>query len=112
MIFNTLFLMGPPAQGEAAANPLVALLPWVLIFVVIYFFMIRPQNKKAKEQKAFRESIGKGDRIVTIGGVHGKIVETDETTIIIEVEGQNRLKIERSAISAENTAVAYPVEKK
>ena len=45
MIFNTLFLMGPPAQGEGATNPLVALLPWVLIFVVIYFFMIRPQNK-------------------------------------------------------------------
>jgi preprotein translocase subunit YajC len=109
--FPSLLLMAPPAQGEAG-NPLVALLPWVLIFVVIYFFMIRPQNKKAKEQKAFRENIGKGDRIVTIGGVHGKIVETQETTVIIEVEGNTRLKIEKSAISAENTVAAYPVEKK
>ena len=99
--------------GQAPANAgtmqLILLGGMVLVF---YFFMIRPQNKKNKEQKAFRESIGKGDRIVTIGGVHGKIVETDETTVIIEVEGQNRLKIERSAISAENTAVAYPAEKK
>lgn len=105
-----IFLMGPPAGAEGG-NPLVGLLPWILIFGVIYFFMIRPQNKKAKDQKAFREAIQKGDRIVTIGGVHGKIVETQETTVIIEVEGQVRLKIERSAISHENTAVAYPKEK-
>lgn len=109
---SNLFLMAPPQGTEGAGNPLVALLPWVLIFVVIYFFMIRPQNKKAKEQKRFRESISKGDRIVTIGGVHGKIVEMGETTVIIEVEGQSRLKIEKTAISQENTFVAYPPEKK
>lgn len=104
-------LMAPPAQGEGS-NPLIGLLPWVLIFAVIYFFMIRPQQKKTKEQKLFRESLGKGDKIVTIGGVHGKIVEMDDTTVIIEVEGLNKLKIERSAISSENTAMAYPKEKK
>lgn len=104
--------MAPPQGTEGAGNPLVALLPWVLIFVVIYFFMIRPQNKKAKEQKLFRESIAKGDRIVTIGGVHGKIIELGETTAIIEVEGQSRLKIEKTAISQENTLIAYPPEKK
>lgn len=109
---NHLLLMAPPQGTEGAGNPLVALLPWVLIFVVIYFFMIRPQNKKAKEQKLFRESIAKGDRIVTIGGVHGKIVELGETTVIIEVEGQSRLKVEKSAISQENTLLAYPPEKK
>lgn len=109
---ENLFLMAPPQGTEGAGNPLVALLPWVLIFVVIYFFMIRPQNKKAKEQKLFRESIAKGDRIVTIGGVHGKIIELGETTAIIEVEGQSRLKIEKTAISQENTLIAYPPEKK
>jgi preprotein translocase subunit YajC len=109
---SNLFLMAPPQGTEGAGNPLVALLPWVLIFVVIYFFMIRPQNKKAKEQKLFRENIAKGDRIVTIGGVHGKIIELGETTAIIEVEGQSRLKIEKTAISQENTLVAYPPEKK
>lgn len=109
---SNLFLMAPPQGTAGAGNPLVALLPWVLIFVVIYFFMIRPQNKKAKEQKLFRENITKGDRIVTIGGVHGKIIELGETTAIIEVEGQSRLKIEKTAISQENTLVAYPPEKK
>lgn len=103
-------LMAAPTQGEGG-NPLIGLLPWVLIFAVIYFFMIRPQQKKTKEQKVFRDSLGKGDKIVTIGGVHGKIVDMEETTVMIEVEGLNRLKIERSAISSENTAIAYPKEK-
>jgi preprotein translocase subunit YajC len=102
--------MAPQAEG-GASNPWTALLPWLLIFVVIYFFMIRPQSKKAKEQKAFRENINKGDKIVTIGGIHAKILEVNDTTVIIEVEGQNKLKIEKSAISPENTLLAYPVEK-
>lgn len=102
--------MAPPADG-ANANPWTALLPWLLIFAVIYFFMIRPQSKKAKEQKSFRENISKGDKIVTIGGIHAKVAEIQDTTVIIEVEGQQRLKIEKSAISPENTLSAYPVEK-
>lgn len=79
-------------------------LPFILIMVVFYFFMIRPQMKKAKDQKKFREAIKKGDKIVTIGGIHGKIVEVNDSTFIIEVEGGNRLKIEKSAISMENSA--------
>jgi preprotein translocase subunit YajC len=74
-------------------------LPLILIVVVFYFFMIRPQQKKAKEQKKFREALKKGDKIVTIGGIHGKIVEVQETTFTIETEGQGRLRIERSAIA-------------
>jgi len=65
--------------------------------------MIRPQVKKQKAQAKFKESIGKGDKIITIGGVHGKILEVGETTFIIEVEGQNRLKIEKSAVSMESS---------
>ncbi len=74
-------------------------LPLILIIVVFYFFMIRPQLKKAKDQKKFRENIKKGDRIITIGGIHGKITDVNDTTFIIEVEGGNKLKIERSAVS-------------
>jgi preprotein translocase subunit YajC len=70
-----------------------------LIVVVFYFFMIRPQMKKSKDQKKFRENIAKGDKIVTIGGIHGKIVDVQETTFMIEVEGGQKLKIEKSAIS-------------
>ena len=65
--------------------------------------MIRPQLKKTKDQKKYREALKKGDRIITIGGIHGKIAEVNDTTFIIEVEGGNRLKVERNAISMENT---------
>ena len=74
-----------------------------LIFVVFWFFMIRPQVKKQKEQAKFKDSIGKGDKIVTIGGVHGKIIEVQDTTFIIEGEGGHRQKIEKSAVSMESS---------
>ena len=72
--------------------------------MVFYFFMIRPQMKKQKEQRKFRESLEKGTKVVTIGGIHGKIAEVKENTVIIEVEGGNRLKIEKSAIAKEFSA--------
>ena len=72
-----------------------------LIIVVFYFFMIRPQMKKTKEAKKFRESLKKGDKIVTIGGIHGKIVEdNNEATFVIETEGGGRLRIERIAVAS------------
>jgi len=71
----------------------------VLIIVVFYMFLIRPQSKRAKEERKFREALKKGDKIVTIAGIHGKVLELDETTAIIETEGQGKLKIEKSAIA-------------
>ncbi len=82
---------------------LESFLPLVLIMIVFYFFMIRPQMKKAKEAKKFRESLKKGDKVITIGGVHGKIVEFRDGAVIIESDGKTKLKIERSAISPEFT---------
>ena len=98
-----IILMAPQQDGKGGSGyePLFFL---VAIFAVFYFFMIRPQMKKTKEQKKFRESLEKGQKIVTIGGIHGRIVELQETTAIIEVEGQNRLKIEKSAIALDNSA--------
>ena len=61
--------------------------------------MIRPQQKKAKEEKKFREALNKGDKIVTIGGIHGKIVEVRDAAFIIETEGGGKLKIEKNAVS-------------
>ncbi len=75
-----------------------------LIMIVFYLFMIRPQMKKSKDQKKFREGIKKGEKIVTIGGIHGKIAEIKDATVLIDVEGGNRLKIEKSAISLESSA--------
>ena len=88
-----------------------SLLPLLLIIVVFYFFMIRPQMKKTKDEKKFREGIAKGDKIITIGGVHGKITEIQETTLIIEVEGGNKLKIEKSAVSMQASAALNVVPK-
>lgn len=95
-------LMASPG-GQGGGGGWEQLIPLVLIFVVFYFFMIRPQTKKAKEQKKYRESLAKGDKVVTIGGIHGKILEIDETTLILEMIDKTRIKVEKSAISMENT---------
>lgn len=70
----------------------------VLILVVFYFFMIRPQMKKQKELKKFREAMGVGDKVVTIGGIHGKILEVSESTILIATES-GKIRLDKSAVS-------------
>ena len=70
----------------------------VLILVVFYFFMIRPQMKKQKEQKKFRENLAPGDKVVTIGGIHGKILEINDTTVLLNSEG-SKIRFDKSAIS-------------
>ena len=78
----------------------------VLMFGILYFFMIRPQQKKAKDQKKFTEEIKKGDYVVTIGGVHGRIAELEDDTIIVEVERGARIRFSKSAVSMESTKAA------
>jgi preprotein translocase subunit YajC len=76
---------------------------WVGIFVVFYFFMIRPQQKKQKDQKNFIENLKKGDGVVTIGGLHGKVYALEGTTVIVEVDKGVKLTFEKTAISREAT---------
>lgn len=99
-----ILLMSQPEGGAKEGGGLQTLIMFGAIFLVFYLFMIRPQMKKQKEQKKFRESLDKGTKIVTIGGIHGKIVEMQENTVTIETEGGNRMKIEKSAISKEFAA--------
>ena len=82
---------------------LTQLLPFLLMFVVIYFFMIRPQQARVKKEKEFEASLKVGDKIVTKSGLHGKIAELAETTVVIETMS-GKLKIERSSISNELSA--------
>ena len=84
---------------------LQGIFPIILIIIVFYFFMIRPQLKKSKDQKKFRENIKVGDKVVTIGGIHGKISDIQDTTLIITVEGGVKLKIEKSAISMDSSTM-------
>ena len=76
---------------------------FILMFLVFYFFMIRPQQKRAKQEKEFESALKVGDKIITKSGIHGKIAELADTTIVIETMS-GKLKMERSAISMEMTA--------
>lgn len=73
------------------------------MFVVMYFFMIRPQQKRQKDAVKFRDSLKKGDMVVTIGGLHGKVVEIDADTLTLEVDRGVRMKFEKSAVSQETS---------
>ena len=87
-------------------------LPFLLMFVVIYFFMIRPQQKNIKQEKEFEAGLKVGDKIITKSGFHGKIAELTETTAVIETMS-GKLKMERSAISMEmSAALNTPAVKK
>lgn len=86
---------------QAGSSGIGAFLPLILVAVVFYFFMIRPQMRKSKKQKEFRGALKKGDKIVTIGGIHAKIKEMNDTTAMIETEGGARMRIEKNAISME-----------
>ena len=87
-------------QAAGSQSGMINILFMVGIFVVFYFFMIRPQQKKAKDQKTFRENLKKGDKVVTIGGLHGEIVEVSKETVTLEVDRGTKLVFELSAISS------------
>jgi preprotein translocase subunit YajC len=76
------------------------LLMFGAIGVVFYFFMLRPQIKRTKEAKNFRESLAQGDKVVTAGGIHGKVLEINENTVLISTEGGGKLRVEKNSISA------------
>lgn len=76
---------------------------WIGVIAVMYFFMIRPQQKKQKDQKNFVTSLKRGDSVVTIGGLHGRIVSVEATTVVIEVDRGVKMTFEKSAISREAT---------
>ncbi len=91
-------------QGQEGGGGFGSLIFLLLIIVIFYMFFIRPQMKRSKEQKKFRENLKKGDKVITIGGVHGKIVEVQETTFTVEVAENVRLRIEKSAIAMDGSS--------
>ena len=96
-----------PAAGEGSL--LMTIVPFALIFIIFYFFLIRPQNKKQKETEKMIAALKKGDKVVTIGGIHGVVATTKEHTIIIKVEDGAKIEFNRSAIA---TVIADKVEEK
>lgn len=91
-------LVMAPQQGSSAASGMMQIGFMLLIIVVFYFFMIRPQVKRQKELANFRSSLKKGDKVVTTGGIYGKITDVSETTIELEIASSITIKVDKTAV--------------
>ena len=96
------FVLLTTSAGSSGGGPTSLIFLAMFVFI-LYFFMIRPQAKKAKEQRSFIDSIEKGQRIVTSGGIHGRVVQVDDKTLLVEVDKNIKIRIERSMVSVEFT---------
>ncbi|MBF0101913.1 MAG: preprotein translocase subunit YajC [Desulfobacterales bacterium] len=90
---------GAATSTAPSGGGFTAFVPLILMFVIFYFLLIRPQQKKAKEQQQMINSIKKGDRILTTGGIHGRVTGLDENTLTVEIADKVRIKLVRSAVS-------------
>ncbi len=97
MLISTAYAQA--AGGGPGGFDIVSLMPLVLIFVVFYFLLIRPQQKKQKESRAMLESLEKGNEVVTAGGVLGRIIKIDEQYVTVEVAPSVQMVVQRAAIS-------------
>lgn len=99
-MISTLLAMTPPQGGSAGGGSMIStLIFFALIFVIFYFMILRPQQKRAKERQGMLESLKKGDKVITSGGLHGRVAGLDEKTVLVEVADNMKLKFERSAIN-------------
>ncbi|MDP4276812.1 MAG: preprotein translocase subunit YajC [Bacteroidota bacterium] len=110
MILSSILLQAA-SGANAGASGYSSLLVLILIFVVFYFFMIRPQNKKQKEIQKARAALKQGDRIVTSGGIYGKIREVKDDSFIIEISDNVRVRVEKTAVFAAHTPEATEEKK-
>ena len=92
-------LLWAAPQAQEGPSLLVTLLPLLLIFVVFYLFIIRPQKKREDQRKAMIEAVKKGDKIVTAGGLHGTVTQVDETSVLAQVDTNVKLRIDKNAIA-------------
>lgn len=88
------------ATASNSAGFLTTIVPFVVIIVIFYFFLIRPQNKKQKETQKMIDALKKGDKIVTIGGIHGVISSTKEKTVVVKVDDNTKIEFSRTAIAS------------
>lgn len=101
-LLYTLLLMGPVAAPADGAAPQASAWPTILMFgaiiLVMWLFMIRPQRKQQKEMQEFRNALKKGDKVVTVGGIYGEIVEVNEKTVLIRVDGDVKLRVDKQGL--------------
>ncbi|MEG3048356.1 MAG: preprotein translocase subunit YajC [Mucinivorans sp.] len=108
MTLNTILLQAPAQTGGMDYTFIIMM---VLIFVVMYFLMIRPQQKRQKELVKFRNALTKGDKVITAGGIYGVIKEVKDNTILIEVDSNVTLRLDKSMIMRDTTDVAAAQQK-
>lgn len=99
-MINYAYAMGtaPGAAGGAQPNPLVGLLPIILMFVIFYFLLIRPQQRRQKEHQKMVSAVKRNDEVVTTGGVHGKIMDVKEATVILKVDDHTKIEVQKNCI--------------
>lgn len=100
-----IYLQATPA-GQGSPSMLTGLLPLLLVFVVFYFFMIRPQMKKQKELTTYRNAITKGDKVITTGGIYGKVVDVNDNVTTIEIANDVKIRVDKNAILKDPSDVA------
>ena len=100
------------ANGSASGGGWSMLIFFLAIILIFWLFMIRPQQKKQKQIEEARNSLQKGDKIVTIGGIHGKICDVRESTFVISVEDNNKLEIEKAAVAIDENSLKNKKEDK
>ena len=111
-MFDIAYAMGTGGGGEGAAG-FTGFIPLILMFVIFYFLLIRPQQKKTKEHRQMITNLKKGDRIVTSGGIHGRITGMDEVILTVEIADRVRVKVARGNVSAlaQTAAPSQPAKK-
>jgi len=107
-LLSILLQAAAPAAGGVSSYS--GILMMVLIFVVFYFFMIRPQSKRQKEIKKQREAMQVGDKVVTSGGIYGKVKEIKETTVVVEIAENVRIKIDKNSVFATAEDIQTPAK--
>lgn len=100
MSFIPFLQVGGAPSASASSSLIGSLLPFLLIIVIFYFFLIRPQNKKQKETQKMLDALKKGDKVITIGGIHGTVSSVKENTVIVKVDDDCKLEFNRTAISS------------
>ena len=95
---NLFILLQAEGQVQPGGSSWTSLVFILLLIVVFWLFFIRPQSKKAKEEQKFREGLQKGDKVVTIGGFHGKVTEVKETTVMISLAPNMEVEVEKTAL--------------
>lgn len=113
-MFDIAYAMGQGGAGGAGggAAGFSGFIPLILMFVIFYFLLIRPQQKKSKEHRQMISNLKKGDRIITSGGLHGRITGMDETTLTVEIADKVRVKVARGNVSALAQQASQPQAEK